>query len=78
MEGDNIEEHKWIMMGVINLSVILKYGRVSGVIHQSGSLGTREGLNLGTVAIWVVIKKPTAIVEDDNAKMDIVDFKDKN
>ena len=30
------------------------------------------------MAIWVIIKKPTAIVEDDNAKMDIVDFKDKN
>ena len=78
MEGNNIEEHKWIMMGIVNLSTILKYGRVSGMIHQSGGLGTREGLNLGTTAIQVVIKKPTAIIEDDNAKMDIVDFKDKN
>ena len=78
MEGDNIEECEWIMMGIVNLSTILEYGRVSGMIHRSGGLETREGLNLGTAAIWVVIKKPTTIIEDDNAKMDIVDFKDKN
>ena len=78
MEGNNIEECEWIMMGIVNLSMILNYNRASGVIHWSGGLGTREGSNLGTMAIQIVIKKPTAIVEDDDAKMDIVDFKDKN
>ena len=78
MEGDNIEEREWIMMGVVNLGAILEYGRASGVIRRSGGLGTREGSNLGAAAVRVVIKKPTAIVEDDDAKMDIDDFKGKN
>ena len=37
-------EHKWIMMGAINLGVILEWA--SGMICQSGGLGTREGPNL--------------------------------
>ena len=32
MEGDSVEEHEWMMMGVINLGAILEYGRASGVI----------------------------------------------
>ena len=33
MKGDNIEGHKWIMMGAINLGAILEYSGASGVIH---------------------------------------------
>ena len=71
MEGDNIEEREWIMMGIINLGAILEYGRASGVIRRSGGLGTREGPNIGGAVVRVVMKKPTAIVQDDNTRMDI-------
>ena len=71
MEGDNIKEHEWIMMGIMNLGVVLEYGRASGVICRSGGLGTRESSSLGGGSIRVIVKKPTTVIEDDDTKMDI-------
>ena len=69
MEGDNIEERKWIMMGAINLGMILEWA--SGMICQSGGLGTREGSNLDGTGVHIVTKKPFAVIKDNDTKMDI-------
>lgn len=71
MEGENVEEREWIMMAVINLGAILEYGWASGVIRRAGGLGTREGSNLGSTAVKVIVKRATTILEDD--KMDVDD-----
>lgn len=75
MEGDSVEECEWMMMGVVNLGTILEYGRASGVIWQSGSLGTRESSSSGGAGVNVTVKKPTTPVEDADSKMDIDDGK---
>ena len=71
MEGDNIEEREWIMLGIVNLGAVLEYGRASSVIRRSGGLGTRESSNLGGAGVRVVVKKSTTIIEDEDTKMDI-------
>ena len=71
MEGDDIEEYEWIMMGIVNLGTVLEYSRASGVIHQSGSLGMRESSSFGGMGARVVVKKPTTVIEDEDTKMDI-------
>ena len=71
IEGDDIEEHKWIMMRIMNLGAVLEYGRASGIIHLSGGLGMRESSSLGGVGLRVVVKNPTTIIKDKDTKMDI-------
>ena len=58
-------------MRIVNLGAVLEYGRASGVIHPSGSLGTRERSSLGGAGVRVVAKKLMTIIKDEDAKMDI-------
>ena len=58
---DNIEEWEWIMMGIVNLGLILECGWGSGVIHQCGGLGTREGSRFGGASVRVVINPLPAL-----------------
>ncbi|KZP10895.1 hypothetical protein FIBSPDRAFT_962674 [Athelia psychrophila] len=71
MEGEGIEEREWIMMGVINLGSVLEYGKASGVIRNAGGFGAREGTNLGSAGVRVVVKRATTIAEDDESRMDV-------
>ena len=55
----------------MNLGAVLEYGRASGVIYWSGSIGMRESSSLGSMGVRVVVKKPTTVIEDEDTKMDI-------
>ena len=71
MESEGVEERIWIVMGVINLGVVLEYGKASGVIRNAGGLsGAREGTILGGAGVRMVVKRATIIVEDDESSMD--------
>ncbi|KZP20887.1 hypothetical protein FIBSPDRAFT_861344 [Athelia psychrophila] len=71
MEGEGVEVREWIMMGVINLGSVLEYGKASGVIRNAGGFGAREGTNLGSAGVRVVVKRATTIAEDDESRMDV-------
>ena len=45
MEGEGVRERGWVMMGIINLGAVLKYGRASSVVRRAGGFG-KEGMNL--------------------------------
>lgn len=69
MEGEGVEEREWVMMGVINLGALLEYGRASSLIRRAGGFeGVKEGTNLGSAGIKVMIKRATTIVEDEESK----------
>jgi len=52
MEGEGIEEHEWVMMGVINLSTVLEYGRTLSIIRRmAGFGGVKDGTNLGSAGV---------------------------
>ena len=78
MEGGGIEEREWVMMGAINLSAVLEYGKASSVIGRAGGFGgVKEGTNVGA-GIKVMVEKATSILEDKETKMDIDDGSDFN
>ena len=54
-------------MRIVNLGAVLEYGRALGVIHPSGSLGTRESSSLGGAGVRVVAKKLMTIIKDEDA-----------
>ena len=35
MEGDGVEERKWVMMGMINIGAVRKYGRASSIVRSA-------------------------------------------
>jgi protein SMG6 len=77
MEGEGIEEREWVMMGVINLGAVLEYGRASSVIRRMGGFGgVKDGTNLGSAGVRVVVKRATTIAEDEKTKMDVDDGSD--
>ncbi|KZP02206.1 hypothetical protein FIBSPDRAFT_880502 [Athelia psychrophila] len=43
----------------------------SGVIRNAGGFGAREGTNLGSVGVRVMVKRATTITEDDESRMDV-------
>ena len=57
------EDEDWINR---NPKCKRSYGKASGVIRRSGGLGIREGSSLGGAGVWVIIKKLTTIVEDND------------
>jgi protein SMG6 len=77
MEGEGVEEREWVMMGITNLGAVLEYGRASSVVRRAGGFGgVKEGTNLGSTGVKVVVKRATTIVEDEETKMDIDDGPD--
>ena len=54
-------------MRIVNLGAVLEYGRASGIIHLSGSLGMRESSSLGGAGVRVVAKKLMTIIKDEDA-----------
>jgi hypothetical protein len=76
MEGEGVEEREWVMMGVVNLGAVLEYGRASSVVRRAGGFGMKEGTNLGSTGVKVVVKRATTIIEDEETKMDIDDGSD--
>jgi hypothetical protein len=76
MEGEGVEEREWVMMGVVNLGAVLEYGRASSVVRCAGGFGMKEGTNLGSAGVKVVVKRATTIIEDEETKMDIDDGSD--
>ena len=74
MEGEGVEEREWVMMGITNLGAVLEYGRTSSVVRRAGGFGgVKEGTNLGSTGVKVVVKRATTIAEDEETKMDIDD-----
>jgi hypothetical protein len=73
MEGKGVKERDWVMMSIVNLGTILENGKASGVIHQVGELGPREGPNISGAGFRVVVKRATTISEDEETKMDVDD-----
>ena len=71
---DSVKGCKWVMMGGINLSVVLKYGRASSVVKQAGGFGgVKEGTTLSSSYVKVMVKKATTILKDEETKIDIED-----
>jgi len=71
---DSVEECKWVMMGGINLSAVLQYGRASSVVRQAGGFGgVKEVTTLSSPYVKVIVKKATTILKDEETKMDIED-----
>lgn len=58
LEIEGAEEREWIMMAVINLSSVLKYGRPNGFLRKIGCVGTRKASGLQAAA--VMAKKAAA------------------
>jgi hypothetical protein len=73
MEGEGVDRHEWVMMGVVNLSAVLKYGHASSVVRRVGGFGVKEGTSLGSAGVKVVVKRAATIIEDKETKMDIDD-----
>jgi len=42
LEIEGAEEREWIMMAVVNLGVVLEYGKPSGVLKRAAGVGPRE------------------------------------
>ena len=70
---DSVEEHKWVMMGGINLGAVLKYGKVSVVRQAGGFGGVKELTTLSSPYVKVMVKKATTILKNEETKMDIED-----
>lgn len=80
LEIEGVEEREWIMMGVINISSILEYGRPSGILRKVGAVGPKEAGGPQAAAMRVMAKKAAAGVPGsvpldgvDEEKMDVDD-----
>jgi protein SMG6 len=61
MEGEGVEEREGVMMGITNLGAVLEYGRASSVVRRAGGFGgVKEGTDLGSAGVDVVVKRATA------------------
>jgi hypothetical protein len=59
------------MMGVINLSAVLEYGRASSVIRRMGGFGgVKDRTNISHASVRVVVKRATTITKGEETKMD--------
>jgi hypothetical protein len=46
MEGEGVEDRKWIMMCVVNIGAVLEHDRASSVVRKAGGFGgTKEGMH---------------------------------
>ena len=67
LDIEGAEEREWIMMGVINITAILEYGRATSVLRKVGMVGAREGSGPQiAAAMRVMAKKAAAGVPGSN------------
>ena len=84
LEIEGAEEREWIMMGIINITSIMEYGRPGGVLRKVGCVGSKEVGGHGSqtasaIAMRVQAKKvaagilesKTALGGVDEEKMDV-------
>ena len=67
LEIEGAEEREWIMMGIVNISSIMEYGRPGGVLRKVGCVGSKEVGGPGpqaAIAMRVQAKKVAAGISE--------------